>query len=245
MSIIKNLISFIIVAQIFHGCATIKEKYFCYKVGTYTVDTVKELLYSENLISYGDYLFEFKERINLVTNMYGSESTITEYHDTIGVYLLSKNKLYYEFDTFALKNNVVKIGKIIDKTSGFKYTFPPANAVSDVSFTPPKKTVINNIPCFITQIVSNNKTVNDTMNVEMVLIKDKTFNSPYKMNGVKFSDADYCIVGVRLYLLKKKAAFLQDIQSMRQLTDKEKAICESMIKKSKLSVVDTIKGTIK
>lgn len=242
MRIAKSLISFVMVTQFFNGCVTIKEKYFSYKVGTYTIDTVKQFIYSENLISYGDYLFEFNERINIVTNMYGSETTNTEYYDTVGVYLLNKNKLYYEFDTFSLKNNIVKIGKIIDKPSGFKYTFPAARSVSDVAFAAPQKRIINNIPCFISQIVPNNKTVNDTMNVEAVLIKDKTFNSPYKMNGIKFTDTNYCIVGVHVFLLKKKAAFLQEIESMRPLTDKEKEICENMIKKSKLAVVDTIKG---
>ena len=244
MNVVRTLVSFLIIAQSFNGCAIIKEKYYSYKVATYTVDTVKHLIYYNNLISYGDYLFEFKDRVTINTDVHeGTDSITSTSFDTIGVYLLSdKSKLYYEFDTFALKHNVVKIGRLTDKQFGFKFTFPAHQSTSDVSFTPPKEKVINNIDCFITQIVSNDKRANDSMNVEMVLIKNKTFNSLYKMNGVKFTDSNYCIVGLHILLLKKKESFLEDIESMRALTEKEKEICESMIKKSKLSVVDTIKG---
>ncbi len=39
-----------------------------------------------------------------------------------------------------------------------------------------------------------------------------------------------------------KEGFLEEIESMRSLTEKEKEICANMVKASKLSVVDTIKG---
>ena len=243
MPITNNLIGFLIIAEFLYGCTTSKEIYYSYRVNTYTIDTVKHFIYSDNLISYSDYLFEFRNRMNVNRTVNGGFDSTSISYDTIGVYLLSgtTNKLYYEFDTFALKNKVVKIGILTDKQFGYKFTLPAHQSTSDVSFTPPKKKVINNIDCFITQIFSNNKTENDSMNVEMVLIKNETFNSLYKMNGVKFTDSNYCIVGLHIFFLKKKESFLQDIESMKPLTEKEKDICANMIKKSKLCVVDTIK----
>ncbi len=235
--------SFSLMVQLFYGCITSKEIYYSYKVETYTVDTVKHFLTSSSLISYGDYLFEFRTRINIDRTVYGDFDSTSILYDTMGVYLLSGlNKLYYEFDTFALKNNVIKIGKFADKPFGQKLDPVVIESNSDVSFTLPKKIVINNIDCFITEIVTNNKTDISTTMQKAVLIKSPKFNSLYKINGIKFSDKNYCIVGFQVYDLKNKQNFLQEIESMKPLTAKEKEICANMIKTSKLVIIDTIKA---
>lgn len=241
MRIAKNLMSLILIVQLIKGCATIKEENFSYQVTTYTLDTSKDFIYYNNLISYGAYLFEFKNRINIVTNIHGPKSRITAYADTVGLYLLSNNNLYYEFDTFALKNELVKMGKLSDKQSGYKFKVLNVTATSDLSFTPPKDTVINNIKCFIAGIVSNDQTAKDTIKQEVILIKNKNLNSLYKMNGIKFPDRSYCIVGFRIYDLKNKLSFLQEIESLKPLTEKEKEICARMVKQSKLINTDTIR----
>lgn len=225
------------------GCRPSKENYYSYKVNNYTRDTVKQFIYSYNLISYGDYLFEFKDRVNFISNLYGNSETNSISYDTIGVYLLSlKNKLYYEFDTFTLKSNLVKNGKLSDKEYGFKFNSLDTHGASDVSFTTPKKTMMNNIDCFITEIVLDNKTDNDSIQQTAVLIKKKKFTSLYKINGIKFRDRNYCIVGFNIYDLKKNQSFLQEIESMKPLTEKEIYICTNIIKKSQTYVTDTTKS---
>lgn len=69
------------------------------------------------------------------------------------------------------------------------------------------------------------KTNYDTIKQEAVLIKNKKFNSLYKMDGIKFTDSNYCIVGFNIYDLKNKQNFLQEIESMNPLTKKQKYIC--------------------
>jgi hypothetical protein len=242
MGITNKLISFLAIVQFLYGCTISKENYYSYKVGTYTIDTVKHFFYSDNLISYGDYLFEFKNRLNINRIIQGDSDATSTYYDTAGVYLLSgQDKLYFEFATFGLNNEVIKIGRLTDKQLGFKFNSLGTGPPSDGSFTPPEKTVINNINCFITEIISNNKRENDSIDQKIVLIKNKKFNSLFKINGIVYPDADYCIVGFHIYDLKNKENFLQDIESMRPLTEKEKSICAKMVERSKSCVVDTIK----
>jgi hypothetical protein len=194
--------------QLAYGCSTSKETYYSYTVGTYTFDTVKHFFYSDNLISYGDYLFEFKKKINIHRIVHKDSDSTSTYSDTIGVYLLSStNKLYYEFDTFSLKHTVVKVGKIADKQFGLKFNSLDTGYPSDVSFKPAKKILINNINCFIAEIVSNNKIENDSIVQKIILIKKVKFNSLYKVNGIKFPDSNYCIVGFKIYDLMKKQNF--------------------------------------
>lgn len=199
------------------------------------MDTVKRLITSTTVISYGDYLFEF---INLVkvnrSVTHGSESTFI-YLDTIGVYLLSGvHNLYFHFESFALNKEIIKSGYLNDKESGYKFQNLKKEINSGLSFALPKKKVINNIDCFISEIVSNNKMNNDTIKQEVLLIRNKKLNSLYKMNGLKFYNSNYNIVGFRIYDLKNKQAFVQEIETLRPLTQSEIDICVSMIKKSKL-----------
>ena len=243
MLILFRLIKLFTSAVVLYGCTTPKEIFYSYKVNTYTTGPVKQFIYSNNLISYGDYLFEFKDRENRNRIVDSHSDTTYIHYDTIGVYLLFRiDKLYYEFDTFTLKNEVVKIGRLTEKEFGFKFSPTVTNSYADFSFTPPKHIIINNINCFITEIVPSKKIEDDSIKQELILIKNTKFNSLYKMNGIKFTDNNYCIVGFHIYDLNKKQGLLQEIESMRPLTDKEKAICESMIKKSKSAIVDTIKG---
>ncbi len=65
----------------------------------------------------------------------------------------------------------------------------------------------------------------------MLLIKSKKFNSVYNINGIKFTDNNYCIVGFYVYDAKKKEGFSEEINAMRPLTKKEKKICEMMVEK--------------
>lgn len=243
MRITYKLISFLIIIQFLYGCTTSKEIYYSYKVGTYSLHIVKNFIYSDDLISYDDYLFEFKIKININNVLHGDSDSTSIYSDTIGVYLLSgANKLYYEFDTFAIKNKVVKIGKFADKQFGFKFNFSGTDSTSNLSFTSPKEVVTNNIHYFITEIVSNNKTADDSINQKLLLIKNEKFNSLYKVHGIKFPDSNYCIVGFHIYDFKNRQSIFQEIESIKPLTEKQKKICASIVKKSKLCIVDTIKG---
>ena len=230
----KRLVLFLLAVHFFYGCTSPKDTYYSFRVGTYALDTVKNFVYFDNLISYGNYLFEFRNKITYSTIMHGNVDSTTISYDTIGVYLLSgKNKLYYEFDTFAFNNKVVKVGKLTEKEMGFKFTFPPPDSTSDLSYAPVKKVILKNINYFVSEVVRSDKTKNDSMQSQAILVKNKNFNSLYKMNGVKFIDSNYCIVGFYFYDLKKKEGLLQEIESMRPLTKMEFDICANMVQNAK------------
>jgi hypothetical protein len=238
-----RVISFILSIP-FLGCyTTTKETFYSYSVTSYTVDTTKTLLYTSNLISCGDYLIEFKTKTNIRTDIYeDSLETKSMDYDTLGVYLLSGgNKLFYEFDTFALKGRIIKVDKLENKPSGQSLNFHGNTDTPNLSFTPPKKITVNNVPCFITELIES-KTEDEGINQKVLLVKDQDLNSLYKIMGIKYPDSNYCVVGFIISDSSNKTSFVQEIQSLRLLNEREKRICEKMIATSKTYVVDTLKN---
>jgi hypothetical protein len=87
-----------------------------------------------------------------------------------------------------------------------------------------------------------NKATEDYNEMKIIMIKKPNFNSLNKIGGAVFPDKDYCIVGIDVYSFKGNDGFVQEIDALRPLTEKENSICKSMIAKTKLAVTDTIKG---
>lgn len=235
----------ILVILFLYGCKASKEIYCSYKSNWYTVDTVKRFVTSSSLISYGDYLLEFIKKTNIKNVLYGESDSVTSvfYYDTIGVYLLGdKNRLYYEFDTFSIKNKIVKTGKLSKKSFGQLYPNSDSMTSEEIIYSNPVDTVINNISCFYATVVPRNKNGRDSIGVKVILLKIPKFNSLYKIGGGEFPNKDYCIVGFNAYSFKNNDGFVQEVDALRPLTEKEKSLCESMVMKSKNCVVDTIKG---
>ncbi len=232
----------ILAIQFLFGCKGSNEIYYSYKSNWYTIDTVKRFITSNSLISYGDYLFEFKRTTKVINELRGESDSVTSsiYYDTTGVYLLGdKNRLYFEFDTFALENKIVKTGKLFQKPFGQLY--PDSISSEEVIYSTPVDTVINSINCFYSRVVPRNRNGRDSADVKVILLKKPKFNSLYKIGGGKFPDKDYCIVGFNAYSFKNNDGFVQEVDALRPLTEKEKSICKSMLMKSKIAVIDTIR----
>ncbi len=244
MRILVNSMIFLSCAGLLYCCTASKKTYYSYKENTYIIDSVKHLLYDSRLISYGDDLFEFRTKVGLQRSMKG-DSLLSESrsYDTVGVYLSSgANKLFYEFDRFSLENNVIKVGKLENKPFGESFTFSTSEPRANVSYGPLARKVINDVPCFVSTIISNNPlTADDSVNQKVLLIKNPHFNSLFKIRGLKFIDSHYCIIGFQLYDRKQKQGFFQEIDQMRVLTEGEKAICKNMLEASKQYNVDTVR----
>ena len=226
-----------------YGCKGANEIYYSYKSNWYTNDTEKRFITSSSLISYGDYLFEFIKKTNIENELRGESDSVTSsiYYDTTGIYLLGgENRLYYEFDTFAFENKIVTVGKLSEKKIGQLYPDPISS--EEIIYSTPVDTVINNIICFYSTVVPRNRNAMDSTDVKVILLKKPNFNSLYKIGGGEFPDKDYCIVGFNVYSFKNNDGFVQEVDALRPLTEKEKSICKSMIIKSKAAVVDTIRG---
>ena len=247
-SILKMKISLFTISVLcfLYSCKTTKDLFYSYKTNFYTVDTGKHLFFSNSLISYGDYVLEFRTQTTIKGDLdiesQKTTSSVTE--DTIGVYLLgSKNELYYEFNTFTVHNKVVQIGKLVNKPYGENFEPKDEKIYSTFEFRPLKQTTINNIKCYYSEIfLKNDKAANDTLKMKMLLVKNAKLNSLYKVNGAKYTDKNYCIVGMNLYYINQKQSLVEEIDALRPLTKKEKDICENMVLKSKTCVTDTIKG---
>jgi hypothetical protein len=94
----KILLYTISVILILHGCKSLQEKYYSYKVNRYAIDSVKHLLSPSHIISYGNYLFEFRIKVNVKNEIFMKSGTVASSinYDTLSVYLLDdKNGLYY------------------------------------------------------------------------------------------------------------------------------------------------------
>lgn len=235
----------ILIIQLLYGCKISKEIYYSYKSNWYSIDTVKRFVTSSSLISYGDYLLEFIRETNIKNELIGESGIITSSvcYDTTGVYLLGDEKrVYYEFDTFAIENKIVKVGKLSEKSLGQLYPDSDSMAGEEIIYSNPVDTVINNITCFYSTVASRNKNREDSIGVKVILLKKPKFNSLYKIGGGEFPDKDYCIVGFYTYFFKGSGGAVQEVDALRPLTEKEKRICESMISRSKSVNIDTIKG---
>ncbi|MEO7445870.1 MAG: hypothetical protein ABIT96_08155 [Ferruginibacter sp.] len=237
-------ICIVFIFSIFCCCKTLRENYFSYKQETFAIDTTRNLITSSSLISYGEYLFEFKKRTNYRDVFQSNTGKIrtTIYYDTIGVYLLSKkNSIYYEFDTFALNNTFIRLGLLKNKEFGAKFSGNNRLGMETTQISKPKDTMINNIKCFYIHVGTDVKG-KDSLYQEIFLIKEATFNSLFKIGGYNFPDSEYSLIGFYSYNAKVRQGILQVIDDLRPLTELEIAICKNIVFKSKSYVTDTIKG---
>ena len=242
----KQLLILTSICFLFMGCRVLSKKYYSYVSVMSAVDSVKTPLSYSLLISYGKYILEFNRRVNLEATIYLSHpdsiprQKITGY-DTLSVYLLNGNtRLYYEFDTFALKTKLIKIAKWEDKPMGQDLHVPPAEPKSNFVYGPLKQELINNIPCFVSKITSVKDPQNDSLSFEEIFVKDACLNSFAKISGTKFTDNNYCIVGYRLFYPKKKEGVSIEIENLRPLNEREIAICKNMVQVMETAVTDTV-----
>lgn len=245
---IKKKTFYLVFFCFFYGCKASKNTFYSYTINSFTIDSVKTLFSTSRFISYDNYLFEFKMRTNYFDEYYveSNKKNHKVFYDTIGVYLLSlNNKLYSEFDTFSIKNKIVKTGKVTDKETGLKFTSDTVNSnkqfKNSIGFAIPQKITINNIECYYSRVNSNN----DTIDMKILLVKKDNFNSFYKVSGFRFTYPKFCVIGSNFNSIKNKQGFSEEIEGLKYLTEKEKDICENLIKKSKTIIIDTIKGITK
>ncbi len=232
---------FCFIAAIFsYSCQPTKTVFYSYKVDNYVADISKTMLRTGRLISCGDYLIEFKMKINMKseTEMYDTGSRLVSAsinYDTIGVYLLA-NRQYFEFDTFATSGIMLKKGPIADKQFGFK--FGEGKNTADLTqpyLSLPKDTLINNIFCYYVDVLGTKEyPVSDTMGTQFLLIKNRQLASLYKAYGLTCMNNDYSIVGIHQYHKQKKEGFWEEPADLRPVTAAERAICESLIQKAGL-----------
>lgn len=218
------------------SCNTAKTTSYSFNIDRYVIDTANHLLGFSSLISYGDYLFEYKitTHFNTIINHRG-ESSQSVVYDTTGVYLLSgKTKRYCEFDSFGLNSKILGKGPFSAKPTGAGVT--PVQQVapdsSDAYYGPPQPVSINRVACYYSHVMLKSDAPEDSTLQSAILVKKENFNSLYKIRGIQFMDTAYCIIGFRKTHLLNDETFVEQINNLRPLTDKEIKICKLMIKRS-------------
>jgi hypothetical protein len=194
----------------------------------------EDLHITSKLISYDECLFEFKVRKNTNDTVFMKSNKVvsTFYYDTTGVYLLPyKANRYFEFDTFALKNTMVKTGNITDKELGQKYSTYKDTSLNFYKNKTPKDTTIYGQHYFYIDSLLKNKDGADSVLSKLLLFKNRNFISNYKMGIANFGDKEYCPVGYHVFYYEQKMELLGVIENMRPLTKEENKICAAMLKK--------------
>ncbi len=238
LKINKQFVLFFLISLCLASCKTSKEFYYSYNTEAHIMDSTNNILYFSSLLSFGDYLFEYKVTTHLNTVIHGNDKPVKSVmFDTTGIYLLSgKSKQYCEFDTFALQSKIISKGPFSTKPTGVG-VLPISRVTADSSdtyYSSPKAISMNNVLCYYSNIRFKDKAVTDTMERGAILIKKENFNSFYKIRGIEFTDTIYCIVGFRLKHLSKDETFVEQINNLRPLTEKEIQICKRMVKASGL-----------
>lgn len=218
------------------SCNTAKTASYSFNIERYVIDTANHFFGFSSLLSYGDYLFEYKITTNFNTtiNHLGKSSESVVY-DTTGIYLLSgKTKQYCEFDSFGLKSKILSKGPFSAKPTGAGVT--PVQQTepgfSDSYYGPPQPVSINQVPCYYSDVLFKSGAPEDATLQSAILIKKENFNSLYKIRGIQFMDTAYCIVGFRKTHLLNEETFAEQINNLRPLTKKEIEICKFLIKTS-------------
>jgi hypothetical protein len=229
-----------VVFALLASCGTAQQVFYTYKVDSYYMGQSKEQFTTSHVISCGDYLVEFRMRTNYKDSAIAKDGEIrlagrVVTYDTLGVYLLTPDRRYFEFDTFTVNANMRRQGPIADKEFGIKpvAASPEANKEADATgkkptYSPLVDTVINNIACYYTDEVRNKS---DSFGIRVYLVKNKQLTSIYKLLGGKWPNGEYCIVGMQAYLYEGGDGHTERIAELRPLTTTERKICESLITK--------------
>ena len=215
---------------LFDSCISIKQKNYNYSIGLFQVDTIKKLLSESNYISYKDYLFEFNTNIktNSELRILSKTSSSEAARDTSSIYLITKDGMCYEFDSFRVNNRFVRKFPLRDKPFGMKID-PKVNDKSkgNIMFSAPEKAVENNLSYYFS-IATDSSKKNDSIELKFILFRARNFHSLYGYSGYKFTDDRYCIVGISLYDKLRRTGFSEEFLDRRELTDLELNICSSM-----------------
>lgn len=243
---LTSLLQFFFIILLFNSCRISNKIFYSYKSVNYDVGENKkeDLKITSRLISYDGCLFEFKmqKKFNDTVFIESNKKVSSVYYDTIGVYLLPyKTNLYFEFDTFAVKNKLIKSGYITDKAFGQKF---PAYSDTSSNFYKnkiPKDTLIYGQDYFYVDSLIKNKDGVDSILYKILLFKNPDFISNYKMGIIDFQDKEYCAVGYHIYYYEQQTALLGIIEDMRPLTKEENKICAAMLKRVMKYNTDSIK----
>ncbi len=217
------------------GC-TVSKKNYSYKLTTYSINNslTEELPFKIHLISYNGYLFEFKLNTRKSDTLYGQSGKLLEntYYDTSGIYLLSpESKRYVEFDTFSITNKIVKSGKFSEKQFGVRLSDSTLQSSSFFLDKVLKDTFLWNKSLYYIDTLQKSSFGKDSIRTHIFFIKDAHFTSMYELNAGTYPDPEYSMVGYNTYYFDQNIVVAGVLENMRYLTENERKICASMIRK--------------
>lgn len=212
------------------SCQFGKKSYYSYNLVTHgNTNTSKDHIFMySSLISFEGYVFEFKTRTYLEETKCGDSSVVKSlYYDTTGVFVLcQQNKKYYEFDSFKLNSKLLDSGSIFEKKYGITISEPQKNDSFNIDFKDVKEISVNGINCYSITLRSDKM---QGQSQDLILIKNRHFNSPYRVYGANLKNNDYCIVGYRMFDSTDKQWVNQEIKNLHPLAEEQVKICKYLI----------------
>lgn len=237
----RNKIAFFCICLIVWSCRASQKNFYSYNVEKFTYETkagqsdpVKTLFNFSSILSYGDYIFEYKIITHFDKEYHGyKEVKRKKYYDTSGVYLINaRTRQYYDFDNFSITGKLLKSGPVSDKPFGLDITPVNKTDSSDTYYGAPQEVILNNTTCYSSEILDKKSAQKDAVQSKVIMVKKENFNSLFKVKGIEFTDNAYCIFGFGQSAADKSEYFSDEINNLRPLTTKEISICQSLIKKA-------------
>ncbi len=234
-----SLFIFSIMTLLIVSCK-VSNSHYSYKLTTYSISNniIEELPYINQLISYNEYLFEFKLDVRQIDTLYAKSGKLLShrYYDTSGIYLLNPgNKQYVEFDTFSTNHKVVKAGKFSDKEFGVRLSDSTLQSAPFFLNKILKDTFLWGKTLYYIDTIQKSSSGTDSILTHIFFIKDINFTSMYELNSGVYPDPEYSMVGYSTYFFEQKIMAAGVLENMRHLTKDENKICKLMIKKARSS----------
>jgi hypothetical protein len=186
------------------------------------------------LISYSGMLFEFNTGASTITTVEGKSGKIynEKSSDTLSIYVLHPEKRrYYEFDTFAFNNTLLKVGRFSEKPFGQKMSDTITSYTNDLS-NELRDTTIWGRNLFYLKYNQLNKQEKDSVSWLLYFVRIPNFISLWHVNsGHNYQDPNYSMVGFSMFDVESNEQMVCSLDEMRVLTAKEENICRSMVNK--------------
>lgn len=218
------------------GCSN-SSRYYFYKLNTNVINKgIKNTISSVRYISYGKYLFEFKDILSNSSEMKDGKIVLGKsIIVNSGVYMIIDNgkKTFYEYDTFSTNNKLIKKGDLADKNNGTDFEFKNEKIDSNLQYKELAKIDRNNMLYYEAEIGQKNVNNDDIDIIKILLVNYPDFNSIYKINGIKYLDTAYTVLGFNIKNSNRTEEFSNELDSLRLLNRQEIKICEDLIRKGK------------
>ena len=227
---------YILFLFIFCSCSSTGQ-YYSYQLKTIRVDKGKpfDLRAPDHYISYEPFLFEFNIGVSSNDTIYGNSEKIYGplIIDTLSVYLLNPfTRKFVEFNEFSEQAKVIESGKFSEKKRNFKLSDSAMGPIKHFGNKPMTDTLVWGKNLHYLENFEKGHTGQDSIKNHIFFVKNPHLVTMYELISGIYTDPDYSMICYTTHVVESSDGLLNELQELRELSDKEKNICEAMLKKA-------------